>query len=992
MNHQPTTPELIRAALSHLSPNVPRAEWAKVGMAIKSEYPGDDGHALFDEWSARGDSYDAKAVRSTWRSIKPGGGVTIASLIHEAQGNGFELPKQSSEVPKPSAAQLAAQAAEKKAAAQRERERTEAAHLATAAQAMKRWKAEQDAPPEGMATYPARKGVQAHGLRFEADGTALVPLRDGSQKLWSLQTLAAHKPSEGSDKLFMKGGRIAGLWHMLGSVSEQKQAIAGIESSQAATIFIAEGYATAASVHEATGLLVACAFNAGNLLAVAKALRALHPTARLVMAGDDDHETQASTGRNAGREAAEKAAKAVNGIAALPSGLQAGESDWNDLHARLGLDAVREQFMSAIESEALKGDSLSPFGDDAKSNDVNKPPSLGCLDKSAGAAIDVPTESDKAPYEDKRFSVSESGVWFQGFDEKGKLKSPLKLCSPLHVVADTQDLQGNNCGLLLEFPNKQHQLKSWPMPASMLAGSGDSYRAALLSLGLRIEPGSAAKNLLTTYIQSCQPTVLFRCTDRAGWYKTEEGKAVYVQPGCTYGDSPEHRVIFQSETAMENTFSKAGKLDQWRSNVAALCVGNSRLSFSVSCAFAAIAMRWVRAESGGFHLRGQSSSGKTTSLWLAGSVFGGLAYKKSWNTTENAMEATAAQHSDALLTLDELKEVEPKFAGKIAYMLGNGLGKARRGQHAGVGRPPLRWGLLFLSTGEISLAQHMASADMKVHAGQEVRLADIPAEVSPETLFEQTHGFEHLSGKAAGAAFAKSIEERCGKWHGTAAPAFIEHLIAHQEGLSGRLGAAVDAVAAQMIPEAASGQVHRVGRRFALVAAAGELATQAGITGWPEGEATQAARKCFEAWLSARGGLGNLEERQMLSQVRDFLQRHSAGRFTSWFRAKESLHAPRTLNCAGFRRAVNASGEYLKTDSDVHGDESAGSVHFVYVKTFDEEMCQGFDPKAVKRLMRDRGYLEPAKDGHLARRERLPEAGTHSVIKIKPSIFEGDGE
>jgi putative DNA primase/helicase len=505
--------ELIREALRHLSPNVPRTEWARAGMAIKSEYSGDDGFTLFDEWSMRGDSYDAKAVRSTFKSIKPTGGVTIATLIHEAQANGFELPKLASDAPKPSAAQLAAHAAEKKAAAQRERERTETAQLATAAQAMKRWKAAQDAPLEGTATYPACKGVQAHGLRFEADGVALVPLRDGDSatgKLWNVQTLAPRKIEGQPDKLFLKGGRKAGLWHMLGMPDlEQKQPSPVKESAQLAIIFIAEGYATAASVHEATGLPVACAFDAGNMQAVAKALRALHTTALLVIAGDDDHETQATTGRNAGREAADKAAKAVKGIAALPSGLQAGESDWNDLHVRLGLDVVREQLMNAIESAARKGDSLSPFADDAQ-------------------ASDTASKTDKAPNEDKRFSVSESGVWFTGLDADGKLKSPLKLCSPLHVTAGTRDFEGNGFGCLLEFDDPLGHRKAWPMPARMLSGDGNEYRSVLLSMGLRIEPGSAVKNLLSTYIQSRQPTAWAHCTDRAGWHKitnNSEGKS-----------------------------------------------------------------------------------------------------------------------------------------------------------------------------------------------------------------------------------------------------------------------------------------------------------------------------------------------------------------------------------------------------------------------------------------------------------------------------------
>ena len=79
----------------------------------------------------------------------------------------------------------------------------------------------------------------------------------------------------------------------------------------------------------------------------------------------------------------------------------------------------------------------------------------------------------------------------------------------------------------------------------------------------------------------------------------------------------------------------------------------------------------------------------------------------------------------------------------------------------------------------------------------------------------------------------------------------------------------------------ASGQVQRVGRRFALAAVAGELATEAGCTGWPAGAATDAANACFHAWLAARpGGIGNAEEAQMLTQVRSWVQLNGAGRFT----------------------------------------------------------------------------------------------------------------
>ena len=87
----------------------------------------------------------------------------------------------------------------------------------------------------------------------------------------------------------------------------------------------------------------------------------------------------------------------------------------------------------------------------------------------------------------------------------------------------------------------------------------------------------------------------------------------------------------------------------------------------------------------------------------------------------------------------------------------------------------------------------------------------------------------------------------------------------HTDGLARTVRERIDATAAELVPDAAVGQVWRVGRRFALAAVAGELATEAGITGWPAGTATAAARRCFEAWIAARpAGIGQTEEAQML--------------------------------------------------------------------------------------------------------------------------------
>lgn len=118
-------------------------------------------------------------------------------------------------------------------------------------------------------------------------------------------------------------------------------------------MIIVEGYATGASIYEATGLPVVVAFNAGNLDAVARAHRTAFPEARLIIAGDNDHQRPHETGPdgrpkpNVGREAAERAAAAVEGYALLPA-FSADDpgTDWNDLAVVRGQDAFARQWQA----------------------------------------------------------------------------------------------------------------------------------------------------------------------------------------------------------------------------------------------------------------------------------------------------------------------------------------------------------------------------------------------------------------------------------------------------------------------------------------------------------------------------------------------------------------------------------------------------------------------------------------------------------------------
>lgn len=147
--------------------------------------------------------------------------------------------------------------------------------------------------------YLQAKEVGVHGIRQEG-GQLLVPLCDRHARLWSLQRIDAE-----GNKRFLSGGRKQGLFHLIGP-------------APAEVLCIAEGYATAASIHEATGYPVVVAFDAGNLEPVAAALRQHYPGVHLVICADDDAGTAARIGRNPGLEAAQRAAARVGGSVAMP--------------------------------------------------------------------------------------------------------------------------------------------------------------------------------------------------------------------------------------------------------------------------------------------------------------------------------------------------------------------------------------------------------------------------------------------------------------------------------------------------------------------------------------------------------------------------------------------------------------------------------------------------------------------------------------------------
>ena len=803
---------------------------------------------------------------------------------------------------------------------------------------------------EGASPYLKRKGVEAHGVRF--DGEAIViPLRDENNALWSFQ-----KVQPDGTKRFKSGGKIAGCFHLIGAALETAETTGATVS----IVLIAEGYATAATLHEATGAPVACAMNCGNLLATATALRKRYPNAKLIICADDDAATEAKTGANAGVKAAQEAATKLQCAWVKPIGLAAGMTDFNDLAQSQGLGVVKAQLQAAIDAATA---AQTTGGATATLNNANSPNSASKIGKatSTGAA----RKDSSLP----RFDVNDSGVWWHGVDKENNAAAPVWVCSALRVTAHTRDGTDSAWGYLLEFADKAGNHHVWAMPAAMLAGDGNGYRGELLALGLSIGTSMVSRERLTFFIQTSTTQTLARCTDKIGWHE-----GVFVLPDGQIGESKE-RWIFQSGTASTNPFKQAGTIADWQTKVGALCAGNSRLTFAVSAALAGCTLDVTGMESGGFHYRGNSSTGKTSALRVAASVLGGKDYMQKWRTTDNALEGMAAQYSDTVLILDEIGTMDGKIVGEAAYMLANGAGKSRSSK-TGALKQSLTWRLLFLSSGETSLNEHMEASGKRTRAGQETRLPDIPADAGHGMgLFEALHGIE------GGATFANTLNAATLKYHGVIGRLFIEHLAAQRDVAKLFIKERVNTFINSVCKVNDDGQVRRVAARFAQVGAAGELATFWGLTGWLEGEATRGAKTCFYAWLKSRGGTGNSEERHMINQVRECLERYGENRFTDYRRAeKDDTHAPDTVNRLGFKRRVN---------------EEDGSPFEFYVlpMAFEKDLCKGFNAKDVAKVLKARGFLSANKGNGVTKSQRLPGfSGTTRVYNITPAIFEYDDE
>ena len=522
-----------------------------------------------------------------------------------------------------------------------------------------------------------------------------------------------------------------------------------------------------------------------------------------------------------------------------------------------------------------------------------------------------------------RFDTDNRGVWWINVrtDKDGDIveAEPLLLSDPIDIIGTGQDNDGAYYRII-KFKDKiTRQQKTAALPQAEIADGKCWGRLGFY--GLSIESNPTKRRKLADYLQKEGSQAAFTITDRAGWHEDS-----YIMPSgeTITATDKDPAIIYNGDTSQAKAYQPNGELTDWQQNIARYAVGNSRLCLALGASFAAPLLSLLNEESGGFHLMGDSSDGKTTAAKVALSVWGKPSGSLlSWSGTKIGFSNTAAARNDGLLVLDEIGQASPHVIGDTVYSVMNGINKVQ-GAKQGGNRALTRWKVMMFSTGEKTPDSILKHHKGDWNAGQAARLPSIRA-AAQYGIYDTLHGFED------GALLSEHIAESAEQYHGVAGRLFIQQLL---DDLEQAKQHATERMAAFMatIPEL-SGQARRVAKRFAIAAAALELA--APVTGLPVGVGMAGVKKCFDEWLEANGA-GKHEDRRIIEQAEDFIAQHALGtRFMEW--SDKSTNKDH----AGYRKQ---EGEKLEL--------------WVIRRVFANEIAQSFDESKVCRVLADNGLLK----------------------------------
>jgi putative DNA primase/helicase len=550
--------------------------------------------------------------------------------------------------------------------------------------------------------------------------------------------------------------------------------------------------------------------------------------------------------------------------------------------------------------------------------------------------LDEQTEKEDARREQMSFPpfrMTDDGL----FVEIDKSKTEIWVCGPFEILGRARDPGGDEWARVIRFDDGDDHSHKVAVKDADLHGDPGALAATLARQGLVIAPRQ--RRHLIDYLNSLKADKRVTIVTRSGWH-TIAKHPVFVLPDESFGAPASETVVLNSGES--SPYAARGTPEQWKQGVGRLCSGQRLGVLAVSTALAGPLLHLGNSDGGGIHFRAQSSTGKTSLAKAAASVWGPPSYMRSWRSTANGLEATAALATDTVLVLDELGVIESRELNAATYQLATGAGKGRA-RRDGSMRMPATWRVMVVSTGEVSIAAKVEEdRNRRARAGQEIRILDIPADAG------LSYGaFDSPGSEKNAASLADAIRDAAAESYGTAGPSFIKEVFNNPDEIAQRAARHVELFTKRMAA-GVGGQVHRAAQRLGLIAFAGELASEFGIVPWPKGEATKAAEFAFRQWIASRGGTEAAEALAAVSAVRLFIEKHGDSRFEDLGSTEIDRRAPVIHNRAGWRKGEGKDQQWM-----------------VMPEVWKSEVCGGLDPGLVAKVLAARDMLMRAPDGLL---------------------------